>query len=1551
MEKIFKRICAYVLTMTVFFGVMPQFSVSAAKKLSVAEWTIEKNGVSQVYVDTEIQKSGRALKVSTEGSVTFSTKVDVKKGETYYLEFYNKASNLGSASVYIQGTGYSLKPIQSTFDWSHHKFTYNYTGEDGEISIMFSVGGKTDAYWLDAPKFKNSAGENLIKNPLFEEKVIQRNTTPSAGATLEEQYYNLLESDSFTTKSLEAVQSAMKTIPVKKAKNIVVDGNGDDWGDYTAMQLPVLSNQRIFYDKSNEEIQKINAVVKIAYNEDRFYIYVEVEDDHHEYVDSSSYWTADSIQFTLSRLSDTYGYEFGAVYNEEEKVGKLYSTAVTAAELNSFEIAAKRVGNITKYEISFPWMIYYGSTMPDDMLFDLLVNSNSGSGRSGCIEIAPLGIAQDKSNVDFPFLQFLSDDKNWYAWIDGDRKPTVNDENEYDIYIVNYGEEKELPITLPDGSEDTVTVGANEGIKYTLLHTFPESGKQNLQIKIDSEELNMEALVMPSAEKVDKYAEIFRKDIADIEKLMKKCDKAGISYDNEQAYKFIIERFIEYMYTDVQNDDYARIDYTIEKLTELAEKAKSNLNAYLSGEKNSVTTPRYIAAGEDEIRGQDIIATVEKDGEQIKQPFTFIGFGHFATAAKDLEHFGELGYNTIQNEIGPNVLLRPRGCNVPHWGFEINGGEDSKAELVSDGTVKITSNTTSTPNVFSSLFQMYYVEPNTKYEIGLSIKSKQAVGLWFTGNNFTDRNFPASVNTDWTEYKGTFTTGENQKYSLFRIVTGGPATECYIDNVYVRKVGSSENLLTNGDFSAEDDGKKWAANSHYFEYIMYALNRAEQYNVGLMLLISPHYLTDGMLKEYPEMDPGTRHNNPGYNVNTEIAREYIEDYLRILIPAVKDFKCIQSITLANEPHFAASGMKSYYQPLWEEYLKNKYQTIENLNDAWCESYTTFEGIAMPEDTSYDTRYYDYLKFNDAQFARWYQFMKDIIREYTDIPVNVKLMNTLGEHDHQGIDRRSKMYYGMNPEPFAEICEISGNDAILYPNWVSAGEEGELEKSFVYDYQTSLREAPVANTEDHIIYDQDSTFNDFYADFTETDLWQGALHGRAISNIWSWERGTGTSVFKGLFLERPDCVAAASEVALDVNRYAEEVSALKNEKRDVAILYSISSRVYQREYLNAVYKSYEAAEYNGKHPLIVNEEQIDKIMNCDALIIPHAVHCTANAVAKIKEFIENGGKVLIFGDDSLSLTENTVEKNDAAAVKYILDNSEIHECTPDGNWLSAPTDNDMCDIVENFLKKNNLQYVRLIDCETGDTTDNVEWMYAAKDGKIYVNINNYNIGEPKKVKIEIGGKVVESSFELRTQTEAGEEIDVQPYTPRLYMIDSDNTFFDIMGHWSEEEVKALANEKIVNGVSSTRFAPNKSISRAEFVTLILNAIGAEASYSETNYTDVSKDDWFGKYVATASRIGLLKEIAAEDVFCPNKPITRAEIMTVLTKAYEYKGKIVSENSGESFSDMNQVDTALKPYVEKAVKMGWVKGDGGKLLPANSSTRAEAAALMGRFLKNL
>ena len=75
------------------------------------------------------------------------------------------------------------------------------------------------------------------------------------------------------------------------------------------------------------------------------------------------------------------------------------------------------------------------------------------------------------------------------------------------------------------------------------------------------------------------------------------------------------------------------------------------------------------------------------------------------------------------------------------------------------------------------------------------------------------------------------------------------------------------------------------------------------------------------------------------------------------------------------------------------------------------------------------------------------------------------------------------------------------------------------------------------------------------------------------------------------------------------------------------------------------------------------------------------------------------------------------------------------------------------------------------------------------------------------------------------------------------------------------------------------------------------------------------------------------------------------MTVLAKAYEYKGKSFSQNSADTFSDIGDIGAKFKTYVEKAIGMGWVKGDSGKLLPNNTSTRAEAAALIGRFMKDL
>ena len=69
------------------------------------------------------------------------------------------------------------------------------------------------------------------------------------------------------------------------------------------------------------------------------------------------------------------------MYNSDEDKSNIYTTAITDTEIQAIDYVAKREGNVTKYEVAIPWMIYYGSVVPNDMLFDILhwyVNSGYG---------------------------------------------------------------------------------------------------------------------------------------------------------------------------------------------------------------------------------------------------------------------------------------------------------------------------------------------------------------------------------------------------------------------------------------------------------------------------------------------------------------------------------------------------------------------------------------------------------------------------------------------------------------------------------------------------------------------------------------------------------------------------------------------------------------------------------------------------------------------------------------------------------------------------------------------------------------------------------------------------------------------------------------------------------------------------------------------------------------------------------------------------------------------------------------------------------------------
>ena len=125
----------------------------------------------------------------------------------------------------------------------------------------------------------------------------------------------------------------------------------------------------------------------------------------------------------------------------------------------------------------------YFEEKPEKILFNILANDNDGDGRRYCAELAP-GISEGKTNVLFPVLELVTNEKDWYGWgqVRGGTNTYENAENIYDCFIVNHGDaEKKFTITS-NISDDTyeVTVPAHSGVRKEFKNTFTEMGDYDI---------------------------------------------------------------------------------------------------------------------------------------------------------------------------------------------------------------------------------------------------------------------------------------------------------------------------------------------------------------------------------------------------------------------------------------------------------------------------------------------------------------------------------------------------------------------------------------------------------------------------------------------------------------------------------------------------------------------------------------------------------------------------------------------------------------------------------------------------------------------------------------------------------------------------------------------------------------------------------------------------------------------------------------------------------------------------------------------------------------
>ncbi|MDO5041055.1 MAG: S-layer homology domain-containing protein [Peptoniphilus sp.] len=142
----------------------------------------------------------------------------------------------------------------------------------------------------------------------------------------------------------------------------------------------------------------------------------------------------------------------------------------------------------------------------------------------------------------------------------------------------------------------------------------------------------------------------------------------------------------------------------------------------------------------------------------------------------------------------------------------------------------------------------------------------------------------------------------------------------------------------------------------------------------------------------------------------------------------------------------------------------------------------------------------------------------------------------------------------------------------------------------------------------------------------------------------------------------------------------------------------------------------------------------------------------------------------------------------------------------------------------------------------------------------------------------------------------------------------STFKDVaQDKWYADAIGYMQKEEIIGGYSDDTFKPEKSITRAEFASVISKLTKSEKNYSAIEFKDVKEDFWGKEYIDAVTSMGYMKGRSV-DLFHPEDPITRAEVATVLNKILKREPNIAFMNKYSKKDIFTDVEEDFWGYYE-------------------------------------
>lgn len=109
-----------------------------------------------------------------------------------------------------------------------------------------------------------------------------------------------------------------------------------------------------------------------------------------------------------------------------------------------------------------------------------------------------------------------------------------------------------------------------------------------------------------------------------------------------------------------------------------------------------------------------------------------------------------------------------------------------------------------------------------------------------------------------------------------------------------------------------------------------------------------------------------------------------------------------------------------------------------------------------------------------------------------------------------------------------------------------------------------------------------------------------------------------------------------------------------------------------------------------------------------------------------------------------------------------------------------------------------------------------------------------------------------------------------------------SFADLEEHWVRTAAERMAAKYVVRGYPDGTFRPGELVTRAEFVAMLVRAVGLRAPATAPRFPDVSDQDWFYSDVAAAAAAGIV-EGRSDGLFHPGEAVTRQEAAVMIARA--------------------------------------------------------------------